>query len=216
MEQPCWKAVLLLERADKGRFCSLMDDLEAGTRVDRDEYLKALSTMNELMIKHTSSIQAPNDSQSGKRRDAITLVQCALEEEETTLAPETDGQTHDVKCFNCNKRGHYTSNCPESRVGVSNLQYGNMLTQVQGQEGLIPSDWVLLDTCSTDNVVNNEALMESKHSCNDDEVLKIHTNGGSLTFHEVREITLIANVLLLKAVDDVDGFNVTMNTRDFY
>ena len=218
------QAVLLLERADEGKFCGLMDDLEAGTRVDRDEYPKALSTMYELMIKYTSSIQAPNDSQGGRRRDAITLVQTALDEEETILVPGTDTQAHDIKCFNCNQRGHYASNCPESRVGVSNLQYGNMLTQVQGSVVLIPSNWILLDTCSSNNVVNNESLIECKRSCNEDEILKIHTNGGSLTFEEIGKMKYlpmsayynarsITNVLSLKAVDDINGLYVTMNTK---
>ena len=95
MKEP--QAVLLLERADEGRFRGLMDDLEARTRVDRDEYPKVLSTMYELMVKYTSSIQAPNDFQGGRRRDAITLVQTAPDEEENSLVPGTDGQIHDIK-----------------------------------------------------------------------------------------------------------------------
>ena len=201
-----------------------MDDLEAGTRVDRDEYPKAMSTMYELMIKYTSSIQSSNESQGSRRRDAITLLQATTDEEDSTLIPGTDGQTNDIKCFNCNQRGHYASNCPESRVGISNLQYGNIFTQVQESTNLIPSNWILLDTCSTDNVVNNELLIEDKRDCNQDESLQIYTNGGSLFFGEIGRLKYlplntyynphsIANVLLLKAVDDIHGLYLTMDTK---
>ena len=60
-----------------------------------------------------------------------------------------------------------------------------MLTQVQGSMGLIPSNWILLDTCSTDNVVNNESLIECRRFCDQEEILKIYTNGGSLIFEEI-------------------------------
>ena len=62
--------------------------------------------------------------------------------------------------YNCSKARH-ASCCPEllTRVGISNLQFGNIIIQVHPQ-GSIPLDWILLDTYSTDNVVNNTATME--------------------------------------------------------
>ena len=67
------------------------------------------------------------------------------------------------------------SNCPEAstRVGISNLQYGNMLTQVQNGDGIIPTAWILLDTYSTDNVINNSELLSDIRSCSEDEVLRM-------------------------------------------
>ncbi len=128
--------------------------------------------------------------------------------------------------MNCNKRGHYASNCPEpsTRTGISNLQYGHILAQVEGVTGLIPPDWVLLDTCSTDNVIRDSMLLTSMRTCPVEEELKIHTNGGKMTYKDVENFKylplqsyynprLIANILSLKEVDDIEGVHIEMNNK---
>ena len=73
-------------------------------------------------------------------------------------------------------------------------------------------------------MVNNELLIENKRDCNQDESLQIYTNGGSLFFGEIGRLKYlpmnpyfnlrsIANVFLLKAVDDIHGLHVTMDTK---
>ena len=108
------------------------------------------------------------------------------DDQEEELIPGTDGRVFDILCYNCNKKGHYASCCPEtsSRVGASNLQVGNILTQVCKQ-GLIPPDWILLDTCSTDNVVNNKAMVTNLQKCSEEDYLKIYTNGGALEYNQM-------------------------------
>ncbi len=99
-----------------------------------------------------------------------------------------------------------------------------MLAQAAKQSGLIPEDWILLGTCSTDNVVNNKVLVDNLRGCYDDEKLTVYTNGGKLTFGEIGNFKYlplqayynpesIANVLSLKAVADMKDFHIEMNTK---
>ena len=96
--------------------------------------------------------------------------------------------------------------------------------QIKDKKGLIPHDWILLDTCSTDDVINNRNLVDGITSCGENEKLKIYANGGELTYNEkgcFKYLPLcvhfnpssIANVLSLKQVDDMPGFHLEMNTQ---
>ena len=89
---------------------------------------------------------------------------------------------------------------------------------------LIPHVWILLDTCSTDNVINNRHLVENVSSCTEDEKLKIYANGGDLTYEEkyvFKYLPLgvhfnpqsISNVLSLKHVNNMPGYHLEMNTK---
>ena len=130
------KAVLLLKLADEGRFGSLSNSLKEGTFLDRDEYPTTVATMYELMTKHSGAISGLRNQSSSNRRAGFQMLQqgqCQpVNEQEEELIPGTDGRVFDIICYNCNKKGHYASCCPEpsTRVGASNLQVGNVLAQV--------------------------------------------------------------------------------------
>ena len=156
-------ATLLLLCSDDTRYGDLVASLNSGTLRGRDEYPETLASIYQLMIKHSSALQNLHGQASSRRRQAVSLVQTNIEESQQELVPGTDGRTHEVTCFNCNRRGHYTVNYnePDSRIGLSNLQFGNVLVHVPASTGIIPPDWVLLDTCSTDNVIMNINLFNS-------------------------------------------------------
>ena len=142
------KAIIFLKCSDDLRFGALSKRLREATYLDRDEYPTSLSTMYELMKKSCTDIQmTPGNNNFRNRRNGVSLLQ-RNEPTDDTNVPGTDGRVHDITCYNCNKRGHYASSCPNSNtsMGISNLQYGYILTQSIDKRGLIPPDWILLDT----------------------------------------------------------------------
>ena len=139
------KAILLLKLADEGRYGALSNSLKEGTFLGRDEYPTTVATMYELITKHSGPISGQRSQGIGARRSGFQLVQQAqclpVNEQDKELISGTDVRVFQVICYNCNKKGHYASCCPEpsTRVGASNLQVGNMLAQVH-QQGLISPD----------------------------------------------------------------------------
>ena len=118
----------------------------------------------------------------------------------------------------------YGDNVLQAYKHTSVFQCGHVLSKIIDEKGLILHDWILLDTCSTDNVINNCQLVENITSCTEDEKLKIYANGGELTYDEkgfFKYLPLrihfnpssIANVLLLKQVDDMPCFHLEINTK---
>ena len=136
------KAIIFLKCADESRFGLLAKRLKEAAYLDRDEYPTSLAMMYELMTKSCSNIQGnSSNNNSRNRRIGVTLIQ-RNDANEIEGVPGTDGRTFDVICYNCNRRGHCASSYPEASttVGMSNLQYGYMMTQTPDKEGLIPPD----------------------------------------------------------------------------
>ena len=109
-------------------------------------------------------------------------------------------------------------------VGISNLQYGYILTQSVGRGGLIPLDWILLDTCSTNNVVHDHTLLTGREKCSKNQEMKIYTNCGSLNYDTsglLKYLPIrfylndqsIANVLSLKYISDIPGCRIYMDKQ---
>ena len=99
------------------------------------------------------------------------------------------------------------------------------MAHVPNSNGIIPPNWVLLDTFSTDNVIKNKELLNNIRLCSEKESLEIFTNGGSLILNETGTLkhfpmdsyynpSSIANVLSFKAVMDLKGHHVKMDTEN--
>ena len=107
-----------------------------GTYQSRDEYPTTIASTYELMVKTSGGLdpRATNRNRNNNMNQnyantGTILTQCKAEmagdTDENKIVPGTDGITHDVTCYNCKKRGHYASNCPEPdmrRIGVGALQ----------------------------------------------------------------------------------------------
>ena len=93
--------------------------------------------------------------------------------------PGRDGRTCSVLCYGCQAWGHYSDQCPAANTtgtsGTGLAQFGIVLNQ--GSEH-IPSDWILLDTCSTNSVFSNSKFLKEIVACDKDENLTIFSNGG--------------------------------------
>jgi hypothetical protein len=102
-------AIRFMKRADKRRYGGLWSELENNFTRGQDHYPADLTNAYNLLLNYKA---APGPGQRPPRRDQT-------DDEETTgvsflqdgsLIPGTGGKTHhDIKCFNCNKKGHYAS-----------------------------------------------------------------------------------------------------------
>ena len=61
-----------------------------------------------------------------------------------------------VRCYSCQKFGHYSDQCP-NQTGAIITQVGVSMTQ---RRPGIKDTWVLLDTCATNSVSNNMTLVK--------------------------------------------------------
>ena len=84
---------------------------------------------------------------------------------------------------------------------------------------MIDKWWILLDTCSTCNVTNNEALLTSIRPCTPQETLQVVTNGGGMIFKQQGRMKMfpltvhydqnsIATILSFHAVNKLPGVRV--------
>ena len=136
------KAIILLKCAEDNRFITLSNRLREATYLIRNKYPLSIAIMYKLMIKSCGSIQGIH---SGKNRRSRQIGENLLQQSETNdseMIAGTDGRVFDIVCYNCNRRGYYASYCPKAtnRAGISNLQYGYIMTQAQIKHGLFPPD----------------------------------------------------------------------------
>ena len=169
-----------MKRSDPNRYGSFLTELQNSAHLDRDEYPTSETGALDLMVRRSGAFSSSliraggrggtrngfrrpgrgrgyNFAQNGGRGNDNQRPPAG-----TVLVAGTDGRTRNVLCYGCNTWGHYANQCPNardndsgsgSRQGTNILQYGFNFNQ-QGDGG-IPREWVLLDTCSTNNVLNN-------------------------------------------------------------
>jgi hypothetical protein len=141
-----------------------------------------------------------------------------------------------IKCYNCNKKGHYASDCPEPNnqevqlLQISDEQpdytsaftFAQLSTRYftfgQNQRNLISDTWILLDSQSTVLVFKNQKLVQNIRDS--PSPLKVHTNGGSQVSHHVTTVrnfgtvwfnpASLANILSMAALGKV--CRITMDT----
>jgi hypothetical protein len=195
-------AIGFMKRADKRRYGGLWSELENNFTHGQDHYPVNFTNAYNLLLNYKA---APGPGQRPPRRDRT-------DDEETTgvsflqdgsLIPGTDGETHhDIKCYNCNKKGHYAGSCPDAE-GVQMLQMADinidngddtyesafsflnvghqpeecLFTQVATGHNLIPSTWILLHSQLTVSMSNNRHLLSDIRTS--PRTLRVHTNSGA-------------------------------------
>ena len=220
------KALLLLRNSDENRYKGLAEELRKSTILDRDEYPTTLANMYEVMAKYDRNTINTTHRPYNQRRSGTVLAQTndTGENQQRSTIAGTDGRTHaDIKCFNCDNMGHYASNCPnpQRRPGFNSLIYGYIMTQKQNKSTIIPSDWILLDSCSTDCVFKDPSIVSNIVKCAPEDELEMRTNGGSVTYKHTGHFKYlplkvyfnnksIANILSLKHVMSIPGAEIKM------
>ena len=130
-----------------------------------------------------------------------------LQQREINRTPVTgiERTTIDTECYYFHVPGHLYNNCPKLSVE----RCGNRGTGGRGYVGrtgtgmchisvglahnddvIIPSTWLLLDTCSTTSVGNNPDTLKKIRECLEEDILNIVTNGGNKEFNGIGEYEL--------------------------
>ena len=194
IEKDRFKAMLLLKNADEKRYGGLIARLKEGASLGRVEYPTTVADMYELMCSH-----------------------CAYQ---PTSANRNNQHNNNINRNGVNLLQHGSN--PSSSVHL--LQLGVMLTQSKDDSEIISSDWILLDTCSTDSVFNNKSFLTKVSKCKNEDVLNIVSNGGGAVSYDTTGFfnllsmpvyynkKSLANVLSFKQVAALDGVRITIDT----
>ena len=93
----------------------------------------------------------------------------------------------------------------------------------QHDDGIIPSTWLFIDTCSTSSVSKNTYTFKNIRKFLEEERLTVVTSGGNKEFNEIGEYEIspieahfnlhpMANTVALKDMSDVPGVRITMDS----
>ena len=228
-------AIFFLLFSNASKFAGLLDFLASSDLVGNDNYPKTMVGAYELLMEHSKKLRE-GSAQLGRRGhhryrgSGVSFFQRGQpppdmpEPDRSNPVSGTDGNIVQRQCYRCYKWGHLSNKCPD-RPNVQALQLGISLAQTGDvADNMISKSWILLDTCSTDSVVNNLSFVTDIRDCNEQETLKIHTNGGALAFTKLGILKFLplsvhvnessmANILAVSDVAAIDGVRLTMDSE---
>jgi hypothetical protein len=118
-------AIGFMKRADKRRYGGLWSKLENNFTRGQDHYPADFTNAYNLLLNYKAALgprQCPprRDQTDDEETTGVSFLQ------DSSLIPSTNGKRHlALKCFNCNKKGHYAGSCPDAE-GVPLLQMANI------------------------------------------------------------------------------------------
>ena len=133
------KAVAFIKSANKKKYGRLLTNIRDQQSFKIDVYPKTLAEAYEMLSAHTVHNIA-NTSSKGKKETKSTISATTSRNVnndtpnmgsnersylQTEVVPGTDGRTiAHITCYNCNKKGHYADNCPDSNtVGAGSEEH---------------------------------------------------------------------------------------------
>jgi Zinc knuckle len=127
------EAVAFLLGADEERYGKLVEDLENSFTQGDNRYPKDLTDAYKLLVnwkqEHRTVIKiirggGTNASSSGTAEVAFTNVGAEQDQSGTTLVTMgVDGREFpNIRCYNCQKHGHYADQCPEATTQEGGTQ----------------------------------------------------------------------------------------------
>ena len=135
-----------------------------------------------------------------------------------------DGRTfHDIKCFNCNKKGHYASQCPEGQHGAEEASEGIVFANESNNRRCVPANWVLLDSEANVDLFCNRTMLKNIRRVN--KSMTVHWNAGSRVTNMMGDLPgyprpvwysphAIANILSLSNVSNLPRWWVKFDSSD--
>ena len=121
-------------------------------------------------------------------------------ESDRTPVPGIDGNNIDAECYYFHVPGDFSNNCSEVPfAGLCNPGAGGRssggrtvtgMCQIRvglahHDDGITPSTWLLLDTCSTSSFSKNPDIFKKIWEFLEQEILTVVTNGGNKAFNEI-------------------------------
>jgi hypothetical protein len=115
-------AMAFLKRANRRPYGALWSELENIFSRGLDQFPMDLTSAHSLLLNYKAPpiTRAPHHGRS--EEDATTGISFL---QDSRNVPGTNGETHNgIKCYHCNKTGHYASSCPSTTAdeGVQMLQ----------------------------------------------------------------------------------------------
>jgi hypothetical protein len=121
-------AMGFLKRADQRRYGALWSELENNYTRGLDQFPADVTGMYHLLLSYQPApTRPPRNDRNDRNRNTPDEDTAMSFLQDGKLVAGTDGEKHSgIKCFHCNKPGHYASACPrdqsEPTEGVQMLQ----------------------------------------------------------------------------------------------
>ncbi len=214
-------AVAFILGSDRSRYGRLIEELENSYLMGENNYPVTVTGAYGLL---TNWKQDPRNLMRGIGLDSVSFTNVddgGADGKDVALA--NDGKPRgkgggkkdksDIKCFKCQKFGHYSNECKEEtqdkdrETGATMLmdgiekgefdqkdhfqftlsQQGEVGATLQtGTDGRVPKTWILLDNQSTVDVFYNDDLLENIRE--NDTYMDIHCNAGVTSTNMVGEL----------------------------
>ena len=218
-------ATAFLKRADQRRYGGLWSELENSYTRGQDHYPVDLTNAYNVLLNYRAA-PAPRQNRRESQTDMLSGASFLQKEKDYFQDNKqpmagTDGVTHkNVKCYNCQFKGHYSNDCPvnvfvDDTPGVQMLQVAGpdnttcepyesefsfvqvgsadfTFTQANNGYNIIPSTWILLDSQSTVSVFKNRSLVTNIRPST--RQLRVYTNGGTQVSRETCTLKNFGNV----------------------
>ncbi len=131
-------ATAFLKRADQRRYGGLWSELENSYTRGQDHYPVDLTNAYNVLLNYRAA-PAPRQNRRESQTDMLSGASFLQKEKDYFQDNKqpmagTDGVTHkEVKCYNCQFKGHYSSDCPVNAF-VDSTTPGVQMLQVAGTQ----------------------------------------------------------------------------------
>ncbi|KAG7373305.1 reverse transcriptase RNA-dependent DNA polymerase [Nitzschia inconspicua] len=190
-------AILLLRAANQRIYGSLVNDLENLYSRGEDQYPANLAAAYNMLLTYrpsvvTQAVHASNAAMTPAQGLGLTFTQTG-----TDLAPipGLDGILKEtVLCFKCQRKGHIARHCP-SPNGIQLLQCERhfVLTST-GRGGLIPENWILIDSESTLSMFKSRHLLTNIRHAR--KPIRVCGTGGDIVSYWIGDLHGLGTVWL--------------------
>lgn len=215
--QQKFAAMAFIECADANRYKGLWKDLKNSLTLESDNYPKTLASAVHTLTHWKGEDTGGRPPRRGGERPNVQFHQRPSGEATPgEPVPGTNGilSAH-IKCFKCDTLGHYSTVCPNPRVGTGyqGFQYVFAQTVEGNAEGaladVLNNNWILIDSGSTFNSFMNPGLLGTVTDCDE---MRAYSNGGHLDYNKDATVQLLpalrayhntnslANILALSSV----------------